>query len=249
METKWEKARADSPELFKRSLSLEEAAQRTASPWDEASGLARLSFWFVRPLLCAWSRREPSADDLPSVPCRDEPAVVAKRVARAWRREVARARKRREDRARAAHAGADENRPEEDASLLRALGACFAPELADLGWWMALEYGCLFAQAALGAARESDVPDVKGSDLGHVPLVSADFWTSDHLSERSRSVDVFSVTRARGTFTLKRRRITLVPRRPRSSVRSSSGSRGRTGRPTRASSWARRSRSRPSSRA
>jgi hypothetical protein len=49
METKWEKARADSPELFKRSLSLEEAAQRTASPWDEASGLARLSFWFVPP--------------------------------------------------------------------------------------------------------------------------------------------------------------------------------------------------------
>ncbi|KAH8063966.1 ATPase [Aureococcus anophagefferens] len=160
METKWEKARADSPELFKRSLSLEEAAQRTASPWDEASGLARLSFWFVRPLLCAWSRREPSADDLPSVPCRDEPAVVAKRVARAWRRE--------------AHAGADENRPEEDASLLRALGACFAPELADLGWWMALEYGCLFAQAALGAARESDVPDVKGSDLGHVIRVLHD---------------------------------------------------------------------------
>ena len=205
METKWEKARADSPELFKRSLSLEEAAQRTASPWDEASGLARLSFWFVRPLLCEWSRREPSADDLPSVPCRDEPAVVAKRVARAWRREVARARKRREDRLGAAHAGADENRPEEDASLLRALGACFAPELADLGWWMALEYGCLFAQAALGAARESDVPNFKGSDLGHGPLVSADFWTSDHLSERSRSVDAFSVTRARGTLTLKRR--------------------------------------------
>ncbi|KAH8055370.1 ATPase [Aureococcus anophagefferens] len=117
METKWEKARADSPELFKRSLSLEEAAQRTASPWDEASGLA--------------------AELL-------------------------------------AHAGADENRPEEDASLLRALGACFAPELADLGWWMALEYGCLFAQAALGAARESDVPDVKGSDLGHVIRVLHD---------------------------------------------------------------------------
>ena len=34
---------------------------------------------------------------------------------------------------------------------------------------------------------------------------SADFWTSDHLSERSRSVDAFSGTRARGTLTLKRR--------------------------------------------
>ena len=56
-----------------------------------------------------------------------------------------------------------------------------------------------------GAAQESEIPNFKGSDLGHFPLVSADFWTSDHLSERSRSVDVFSVTRARGTLTLKRR--------------------------------------------
>ncbi|KAH8068985.1 hypothetical protein JL721_6182 [Aureococcus anophagefferens] len=59
-----------------------------------------------------------------------------------------------------------------------------------------------FDLARPGAARESDIPNVKGSDLGHVPLVSADFWTSDHLSERSRSVDVFSVTRARGTLAL-----------------------------------------------
>jgi SAM-dependent methyltransferase len=55
------------------------------------------------------------------------------------------------------------------------------------------------------AAQESEIPNLKGSDLGHFPLVSADFWTSDHLSERSRSVVVFSVTRARGTLTLKRR--------------------------------------------
>ena len=56
-----------------------------------------------------------------------------------------------------------------------------------------------------GAAQESEIPNFKGSDLGHFPLVSADFWTSDHLSERSRSVDAFSETRARGTLTLKRR--------------------------------------------
>ena len=55
------------------------------------------------------------------------------------------------------------------------------------------------------AAQESKIPNFKGSDLGHFPLVSADFWTSDHLSERSRSVDMFSVTRARETLTLKRR--------------------------------------------
>jgi hypothetical protein len=58
-----------------------------------------------------------------------------------------------------------------------------------------------FARAAKGC----ETPNFRGSDLGQFPLVSADFWTSDHLSERSRSVDVFSVTRARGTLTLKRR--------------------------------------------
>ena len=58
--------------------------------------------------------------------------------------------------------------------------------------------------ADLGAGKESDIPNFKGSDLGHFPLVSADFWTSDHLSERSRSVDAFFGTRARGTLTLKR---------------------------------------------
>jgi hypothetical protein len=55
------------------------------------------------------------------------------------------------------------------------------------------------------AAKESDMPNFKGSYLGRVPLVSADFWTSDHLSERSRRVGAFSGTRTRGTLTLKRR--------------------------------------------
>ena len=54
------------------------------------------------------------------------------------------------------------------------------------------------------AGKESEIPNFKGSDLGRCPLVSADFWTSDHLSERSRSMDVVSVTRARGTLMLKR---------------------------------------------
>ena len=53
----------------------------------------------------------------------------------------------------------------------------------------------------VGAAQESDIPNFKGSYLGRFPLVLADFWTSDRL----RSVDVFSGTRARGTLTLKRR--------------------------------------------
>ena len=55
------------------------------------------------------------------------------------------------------------------------------------------------------AGQESEIPNFKSSYLGRFPLVSADFWTSDHLSERSRSMDAFFGTRARGTLTLKRR--------------------------------------------
>ena len=40
------------------------------------------------------------------------------------------------------------------------------------------------------AAQESEIPNFKGSYLGRFPLVSADFWTGDHLLERSRSVNV-----------------------------------------------------------
>ena len=69
--------------------------------------------------------------------------------------------------------------------------------------WVAEAYGD--RRVAGRAAKESEIPNFKGSYLGRFPLVSADFWTSDHLSERSRSVDAFSGTRARGTLTLKRR--------------------------------------------
>ena len=55
------------------------------------------------------------------------------------------------------------------------------------------------------AAQESEIPNFKASYLGRFPLVLADLWTSDHPSERSRRVDVFFGTRARGTLTLKRR--------------------------------------------
>jgi Xaa-Pro aminopeptidase len=55
-----------------------------------------------------------------------------------------------------------------------------------------------------GAGKEREIPNFKGSSLGRFPLVSADFWTSDHLSERSRSMDAFSGTRARGTLMLER---------------------------------------------
>jgi len=77
------------------------------------------------------------------------------------------------------------------------LRLCSAGEV--LGGLAYDDAACGFSSAPVwtGAARESDMPNFKGSDLGHLPLVSADFWTSDHLSERSRSVDVFSVTRAR----------------------------------------------------
>ena len=54
------------------------------------------------------------------------------------------------------------------------------------------------------AGKESEIPNFKASYLGRFPLVLADFWTSDHLSERSRSVDAFFGTRARGTLMLNR---------------------------------------------
>jgi len=54
------------------------------------------------------------------------------------------------------------------------------------------------------AGKESEIPNFKGSYLGRFPLVSADFWTSDHLSERSRSMDACPGTRVRGTLMLKR---------------------------------------------
>jgi hypothetical protein len=64
----------------------------------------------------------------------------------------------------------------------------------------------VYVYAVVGrAAQESEIPNFKGSDLGQFPLVLADFWTGDHLSERPRRVDAFPGTRARGTLTLKRR--------------------------------------------
>ena len=74
-----------------------------------------------------------------------------------------------------------------------------------MGRLLAWSLGSDFAAVLVRAAQESEIPNFKGSYLGRFPLVSADFWTSDHLSERSRSVDAFSGTRARGTLTLKRR--------------------------------------------
>ena len=49
------------------------------------------------------------------------------------------------------------------------------------------------------AAQGCEHPNFKGSHLGRFPLVLADFWTSDHLSARSRSTNVASRTRAHGT--------------------------------------------------
>ena len=39
-------------------------------------------------------------------------------------------------------------------------------------------------EAFNGAGKECDIPNFKGASLGCLPLVSANFWTSDHPSER-----------------------------------------------------------------
>ena len=79
------------------------------------------------------------------------------------------------------------------------------PLVALIGYTNAGKTSLLNAlsEAAPRAGKESEIPNFKGSSLGRVPLVSADFWTSDHLLERPRSVDAFSGTRARGPLTLK----------------------------------------------
>jgi 5'-3' exoribonuclease 1 len=102
------------------------------------------------------------------------------------------------------------------AAVVRRLGACFVEGLAwclayyvkgcvDWRWFFPCHYCPMLSDVTDRAGQESEIPNFKASYLGRFPLVSADFWTSDHLSERPRSVDAFSGTRARGTLTLKRR--------------------------------------------
>ena len=44
-------------------------------------------------------------------------------------------------------------------------------------------WSSVFARAGKGC----EIPNFQGSYLGRFPLVLADFWTSDHLSERPRT--------------------------------------------------------------
>ena len=84
-----------------------------------------------------------------------------------------------------------------------------APALTDVGPAARDHHAAAYVDGGLyvagGAGKGCELPNFKGSSLGRVPLVSADFWTSDHPSERSRRVDACSGTRARGTPKLKRR--------------------------------------------
>ena len=48
-------------------------------------------------------------------------------------------------------------------------------------------YFSAFWTAWTRAGKGCEIPNFKGSYLGRFPLVLADFWTSDHLSERSRT--------------------------------------------------------------
>ena len=74
-----------------------------------------------------------------------------------------------------------------------------------------------------GQETGCDMPHSKGASLGRVPLVSADFWTSDHVLERSRRVPACSGTHTHSTLASQRRRVAPVPRRrsTRASPRSS----------------------------
>ncbi|KAH8062879.1 hypothetical protein JL720_13121 [Aureococcus anophagefferens] len=71
-------------------------------------------------------------------------------------------------------------------------------QMAELGWPARRDdadaffvHGYMHASACVTlavlsrAGQESEIPNFKGSFLGRFPLVLADFWTSDHLSERN----------------------------------------------------------------
>ena len=72
--------------------------------------------------------------------------------------------------------------------LRRIVMTCLLPAIGD-GDTVRRAYVAL---ALARAGKESEIPSFKGSYLGRFPLVSADFWTSDHLSERTRRTDAFS---------------------------------------------------------
>ena len=57
------------------------------------------------------------------------------------------------------------------------------------GWTLAATPMAPFDSGATWtwAGKGCEIPNFKGSYLGRFPLVSADFWTSDHPSERSRT--------------------------------------------------------------
>ena len=112
----------------------------------------------------------------------------------------------------------DRIRPDKDGGVSRAAFVALAPTIAkwptgDQERWTKEAVSLVAAvrsmreageRAEVRAAKGCEIPNFKGSYLGRFPLVLADLWTSDHLSERSRSVDAFSGTRARGTLMLKR---------------------------------------------
>ena len=67
--------------------------------------------------------------------------------------------------------------------LRRIVMTCLLPAIGD-GDTVRRAYVAL---ALARAGKESEIPSFKGSYLGRFPLVSADFGTSDHLSERFRT--------------------------------------------------------------
>ena len=75
-------------------------------------------------------------------------------------------------------------------------------KLLDRAVVVDLSSGCGAAGLARGRRRvRNSQLQTAPLSVGRFPLVSADFWTSDHRSERCRSANVVSGTRARGTAT------------------------------------------------
>ena len=116
--------------------------------------------------------------------------------------------------ARAMNAGISTDSPHFVSTTAAGYGPAFVPSLLHLvtGTDALLAYeaavvvrNLLHVDNSAGQFGATLLANFKGASLCRFPLVLADFSTSDHLSERSRSMNVASRTRARGTAKLKRR--------------------------------------------
>ncbi|KAJ8602522.1 hypothetical protein CTAYLR_001297 [Chrysophaeum taylorii] len=120
-------------------------AERSSSPWDDASIFSRLTYLFVVPLLRLGQQETLSTEHLPPLARRDDVRRISGRMKTAWAREC--------------------ERRGVKASLTRALLACFMPEIVLSGVLTSIEYCAIVGQALVLGPFVGWVAS-GGSDMG-----------------------------------------------------------------------------------